>query len=241
MANYTSTYTGTQIDAAVTKVNGITSTPAQINATVTKLGQIASTPNQIDTVVSKVNGINYTAAQINTGVANGINVPALIEQVKLAMYPIGSIYINVDGKNPATFIGGTWQRVTDRFLLAAGTTYQPGTTGGAATVALNVDQMPAHTHVLTGFSRDAKDTDTCLIMQGDGNLVMYSMKGGEWHATWAASWMSSPYMNIDATGGSNYYHWGLGFGQTTIDSRGGGWAHENMPPYLAVYVWQRTA
>ena len=41
-----------------------------------------------------------------------------------------------------------------------------------------------------------------------------------------------------------YQYWGgsnRGFHDTFISSTGGGAAHNNMPPYLAVYVWKRTA
>ena len=34
--------------------------------------------------------------------------------------------------SPASFVGGTWSALTDRFLLGAGDTYEIGTTGGSA-------------------------------------------------------------------------------------------------------------
>ena len=52
MANYNSTHTGAQVDAAVTKANAITSTPSQIDAAVTKANAITSTPSQIDGAVA---------------------------------------------------------------------------------------------------------------------------------------------------------------------------------------------
>ena len=43
--------------------------------------------------------------------------------------------MSVNNVSPATFLGGTWKRIKDRFLLAAGDTYSAGSTGGAASVS----------------------------------------------------------------------------------------------------------
>lgn len=59
------------------------------------------------------------------------------------IYPIGSVYLSFDSTSPAETIGGTWEQITDRFLYC---TTSSGTTGGANTVTLTVDQMPSHRH-----------------------------------------------------------------------------------------------
>lgn len=117
------------------------------------------------------------------------------------VYPIGSIYMSVNSTNPGSFIGGTWSRIQDRFLLAAGSSYSAGSTGGAATHTLTVDEMPSHTHT---YSRKyaAEDTATTAVAKG---------------ATSSQTTVTE-----------------------TSDATGGGKAHNNMPPYLAVYVWERT-
>lgn len=51
-------------------------------------------------------------------------------------WPVGSIYMSVNSTSPATLFGGTWQRIQDRFLIAAGSTYKAGGTGGEATHTL---------------------------------------------------------------------------------------------------------
>ena len=117
----------------------------------------------------------------------------------LAAHPVGSYYISEDPTSPAVLFGGTWVQIKDRFLLAAGDTYANAATGGAATVTLTENQIPAHTHTVQWASYN----------RGSGNL--------------AAS-------VLDYTGSSK---------QT--GSTGGGAAHNNMPPYLAVNVWRRTA
>lgn len=64
------------------------------------------------------------------------------------IYPVGSIYISVNSTSPATFFGGTWQAIENTFLVAAGSSYTAGGTGGAAshTHTLNHTHTYAHTH-----------------------------------------------------------------------------------------------
>ena len=62
------------------------------------------------------------------------------------LFPIGSIYINVNTTNPGTIFGGTWEQIKDKFLLCSGSTYNNGSSGGQASVTLSTANMPAHTH-----------------------------------------------------------------------------------------------
>lgn len=68
------------------------------------------------------------------------------------LYPVGSIYMTVSNANPGTLFGGTWQKIQGRFLLGQDSSHAAGTTGGAGTVTLTTNNMPAHTH---GFSLTA--------------------------------------------------------------------------------------
>lgn len=65
------------------------------------------------------------------------------------IYPVGSIYMSANNASPATLFGGSWTRIQGRFLLAAGGNYALGSQGGAATVRLTVENMPAHNHGVT--------------------------------------------------------------------------------------------
>lgn len=65
------------------------------------------------------------------------------------LYPVGSVYISFNSTSPATLFGGTWTRLKDSVLMAAGDTYAINTTGGSASVTLNVNQLPSHNHSLT--------------------------------------------------------------------------------------------
>lgn len=146
-------------------------------------------------------------------------------------HPVGSYYWSSDDTDPSQIFGGTWSRITDRFVLAAGSGYKAGTTGGAASVTLSVSEMPIHSHSVSGSASSAGSHYHNIGCDYDG-------AGGSIYATIHKSVSSSP------------GHWA---GRTTSDgshthsisasaaSNGGGGAHNNMPPYVAAYCWRRTA
>lgn len=136
-------------------------------------------------------------------VTSGGVYTAILNAVRDAAYPVGSIYMSVSSTSPHDLFGGTWVQIQDTFLLAAGTTYAAGATGGEAMHTLTVQEMPSHTHNV--------DSNT-------GSPVAYVPSAG------------------GDIGGS-----GKNIATRAILATGGGEAHNNMPPYLAVYVWKRTA
>lgn len=112
---------------------------------------MASVEAELNNVVTAGGGTpaEATSNQVITA------IQALIAQAKaeaiLAAHPVGSIYWTDTNENPATtFGGGTWVRIKDKFILAAGDTYTNGGTGGSATVTLTTQQIPSHTHTFTG-------------------------------------------------------------------------------------------
>ena len=69
------------------------------------------------------------------------------------IYPVGALYMSTSNTEPSTLFGGTWERIQDRFLMCAGSTYTAGATGGAATHThttashtLTINEIPAHNH-----------------------------------------------------------------------------------------------
>lgn len=146
-------------------------------------------------------GKNGTSSSGSSGASSGgADISTVLDKV----YPVGAIYMSVNSTNPQNLFGGTWVQIKDRFLLAAGTTYKAGATGGEATHTLTVDEIPSHQHVL-----------------------WYPNEGGEQSAAIGypeAGSKKTWYAEASKTGGT-----------------GGDGAHNNMPPYLTVYMWQRTA
>lgn len=146
--------------------------------------------------------VESSKLQDESVVSSKIDWTSVIDKI----YPVGSIYMSTANVSPATFMGGTWTQIQDRFLLSAGSTYTAGTTGGEATHTLTVQEMPSHTHSWNGYA--SLDSDS-----GDGRRQA----------------INAERYNSDPTQSG------------TINNTGGGQAHNNMPPYLVVYMWKRTA
>jgi hypothetical protein len=126
-----------------------------------------------------------------------------------------------DPTSPASFIGGTWEQIKDRFILAAGDTYAAGSTGGEATHTLTENELPyidgawqtfvVNRHVFDGVSGHA---------YGSTALKEIIVNG-------VSSYESNTYSAFAG------YLYGFKFGQNV--------PHNNMPPYLTAYIWKRIA
>jgi hypothetical protein len=75
-------------------------------------------------------------------------VDELFKNAKLAAHPIGSLYFSSLDTEPSELFGGTWERIKDTFILAAGEDFPAGSKGGEITHTLTVDELPAHNHAL---------------------------------------------------------------------------------------------
>nr|CAI9750280.1 tail protein [uncultured phage] len=62
------------------------------------------------------------------------------------IYPVGSIYMNVNSTNPGTLFGGTWEQIQGKFLLGMSSSYPAGSQGGEARHTLTTAEMPSHGH-----------------------------------------------------------------------------------------------
>lgn len=127
------------------------------------------------------------------------------------IYPVGSVYMSFDSTSPASRFGGTWEQIKDVFLLAAGSTYKAGATGGEAAHTLTKDELPHF------------KADVYITVGGVNYQVMYVNAASR------------------ADGQSPYFVVNSGSTKVWADIDGGGQAHNNMPPYLTVYMWRRTA
>ena len=137
-----------------------------------------------------------------------------LAQIMLMMYPVGAIYTSTVATSPAALFGGTWESIGGRFLLGADSTYTAGSTGGEVTHKLTVSEMPQHRHESrVQWNRDGASTVNTLMVNET--------------AIQASTLMG----NLSVDNGD----------QENIGVQGGDQPHNNMPPYLSVYMWKRTA
>lgn len=136
-------------------------------------------------------------------------------------HPVNSIYITTTNTNPNSILGfGTWSLIAkDRMLIGAGNKYSAGATGGAETVTLTAKQVP-------------KVEGQIGIHGGATATNIHTVQGC---------------FTAGITNTNKYINYGSGttgadsIGQIRFSNGGTGAAHNNMPPYYAVYFWKRTA
>lgn len=141
-----------------------------------------------------------------------IDVNAVKTTILQAIFPIGAIYTNVsDSTNPATTFGFGTWERIQGQFILGASATYEAGSTGGEAV-----------HALTEDENGAHRHG--ITVQGK----LYNWSNGEQQVTSLATGGSA---SIPMVTGSAF----------TVNSSGKGTPHNNMPPYLAVYMWRRTA
>lgn len=141
--------------------------------------------------------------------------------------------MSVNSTSPAALFGGSWTQLQDRFLLGAGSSYSNGATGGAsshlhstADHTLTTSQIPSHKHNVSSYVAGWEGWS-----MGDigAYYVNYTIFENADASTRNVHRGANSNYQVSYTGGSGAHNHG-NTGSTS-----------NMPPYLVVYIWKRTA
>jgi len=175
-------------------------------------------------------------AEIDAGVIVGVTSI-------LDVMPIGFVYISVSPTSPATLFGaGTWVRIAQGRVLVGQDPAQTEfdvveETGGEKVHVLTTGEMAAHTHTL------------------DHNHAAFNTAGGEGNHTHTIPRKTAAgtdtgvvrggvTVTADGTtnaGGNHLHAIDVPAFTGASSSVGSGTAHNNLQPYLVVYMWKRTA
>lgn len=143
------------------------------------------------------------------------NNPLLVQAVIACPYEVGDILQTKNAALPSERWPGTEWAAIETFLLGASTEHTMGSIGGEETHTLTEQELPNINGKLAG-----------VAYNGYGENIT-----GPFHETT----FSSPTGQRTLFGSTVSGAYGMTF------HIGGDESHNNMPPYTAVYIWERIA
>ena len=164
-------------------------------------------------------GVTQATATSSTTLAT----TAFVQAVAQTLFPVGAIYTATVSTNPATLLGfGTWTEFgAGRTIIGNGGSFSAGATGGSADAV-----VVSHTHTATSTVTD------------NGHLHSLVPNGNSGTPGAGNNFVGSPFFGVaqstaSATTGITV--------ATSNASTGVSGTNANLPPYIVVYMWQRTA
>lgn len=131
-------------------------------------------------------------------------------------YPVGSIFISTSSANPSEALGGTWVRVAQgRTLIGAGSIVENTTADHGTVTAGQINP--------TAGTRGGEVTHTL-----NTNEMPSHAHGLGYGANTTSGTAAIPVFSSTLTSANTTY-------------TGANQPHNNMMPYLVVYIWERTA
>lgn len=184
---------------------------------------------------------------VNANIVNDTDKPSTVPdgavtQAKLAtsvlnlIHPVGSIYSSVVATNPGTLFGfGTWTafgagRVMVGFNSGDADFNAGGKTGGTKTHTLTATEMPSHSHAGSSLSADSAGAHThaltyseVAVSNSNSNIIRQLVSG------------STSSTNTESSGAHSHSISG------STGNSGSSGSHNNLQPYITVFMWERTA
>lgn len=222
------------MDALIAKINSLDASLEEMK------GKVEEQQTKITTQETKITEQENKINEQNTKIANQDNkineqntkITNLQNSIKTldSIYPVGSIYITTQLSTAAQVAqrlgGGTWQQYgAGRTLIGAGTgtdinslrqSFAVNATGGEYKHTLTTTEMPSHTHNFSTLG------SALVVGSGTNHPAMPNNLGFD--TINSAGWWSGVTKN-----------------NSTIAATGGSGAHNNLQPYIVVYMWRRTA
>jgi hypothetical protein len=210
---------GTEID---TEFNNIAT------AIATKADLASPTFTGTPSLPSGTTGVTQSTSDDSTKLATTAFVQDVVDAIKSSLYPVGSIYTNATSStNPGTLLGfGTWTAFgAGRFMVgldAGDTSFNTVEETGGSKNAIVV----SHTHTVN-------DPEHSHNPANGSSYQFLSRRqpvgGGAGDYTGAGSNLFFNTTTATASTG------------VSVNSTGSSGTNANLPPYIVVYMWKRTA
>lgn len=196
-----------------------------------------------------------TTVSIAGAPADAAATRALIKEMLAAQreedYKRVRYWASNDPTSPASFIGGTWERVEGEFIMGASSAYPVGTTGGSATHTQTVAEMPSHNHSGSTGSAGSHSHSGSTGGAGGHNhtvsamtaIAKYSFASSDENksagqygnaGTPTTSWVGNHTHTVSISSAGAHTH------TVSIGSTGSGQAMSVLNPYYALYIWVRV-
>lgn len=141
------------------------------------------------------------------------------------IYPVGAIYITLNEETPQSTLGiGTWEKIEDRFLLGVGSSDE-----AIDTIVNHKGGMDSHQHNLYAGN-------------GDGCTAIARLDFGSVNMLFDKTSDGVPFVPTESIAHNRTsVPSGLDPRPQAIALDGLTGTGTNIPPYLSVYMWKRTA
>lgn len=161
--------------------------------------------------------ITPTGIRIMVSYLDQTGLKHTLEKLRNQMYPVGSLYFSTNSTSPATIYGGTWERYgKGRTLVSVNesdTDFTAGKTGGKKT----------HNHGLID------DAYAMISWDANGGVALSRKTISSWKSNVRVHNVLMPLVTDAGT-----REQGIDLGGNTDDA-------SSSMPYIAVYIWRRTA
>ena len=240
-------------------------TSVGVNASATGENSVALGADSVASLANQVSVGNATNKRVISNVADGVEAndavtvgqlnkklsTALDQLNRLAgqLYPVGSIYMNVNNVEPSAIFGGSWERMpSGRMLVNSGDDFNLGQIGGEKEHRLTEDELASHSHDVNNINGNTTSTAKLVgkfssSIRPNGDITDVPYRNGFGIVSKESEYGIHAKDGGDSSSGRNYvidasHSHTVNLNISMLPS-GKNQPHNNMPPYIVVNMWKR--